>query len=64
MEKKTKKERLKTFYKVDDDFYGQHGTTVDEVQMTESEYRRLTSTPRRGFGLFRTYAAALYYTQD
>lgn len=64
MEKKARKERLKTFYRVDDDFYGQRGTSVDEVKMTESEYRRLTCIPRRGFSLFRTYAAALYYTQD
>lgn len=61
----TKKERLKKFYKVQDDFNGQHGTDIEEVKMTESEFRTLTATPqRKGYALFRTYQGALYYICD
>ena len=63
--KKPRKERLKTFYKVADGWGGQRGSFIEEVQMTESEFRTLTATPqRKGFSLFRKYVEALYYIYD
>lgn len=62
---KEKKERLKKFYKVLDGLGGQHGDIIEEVKMTESEFRTLTARPiRKGYAIFRTYQSALYYVND
>ena len=61
-----RKERLRTYYAVEDGWGGQRGCFIEEVKMTQSEFREETSSPanRKGRALFTSYAAALYYTQD
>lgn len=59
--------RMKTYYVVEDDAYGQHGTIIEEVKMTKDKYLEVKSTGLfNGFRCFITdkYISALYYTQD
>ena len=60
--------RTKTYYFVEDDDYGQHGTDIIEVKLTSKEYRKVKETRvleeiGRGF-ITDDYVSALYYTQD
>ena len=58
-----KESKLKTFYAVEDGWGGQRGSFIEEVQMTEKEFREEKQN-RKGRALFRKYIEALYYTQD
>lgn len=59
--------KKKTYYFVEDDAFGQHGTTINEVKLTKDEYLTVCKTRllnnQRGF-ITANYISALYYTQD
>lgn len=60
-------ERKKHFYIVKYGWGGQHGDFIEDIYLTESEYRSATATAKPnkyGGALFRKYAEALYYIQD
>lgn len=59
--------RLKKLYLVKNGWGGQKGDFVEEIYLTESEYRAATASPRPnkyGGALFRKYVEALYYIND
>ena len=55
------------YYFIPDDSYGQHGTDIFEIYLTKEEANKVQETRiynnERGF-LTKSYASALYYTQD
>lgn len=62
-----KTERKKKFYLVQYGWGGQHGDFIEEIYLTESEFRTATASPcknKYGGALFRKYIEALYYICD
>jgi hypothetical protein len=57
----------KTYYFVEDNYYGQHGDYIEEIKLNEQEYNYASNNRqyngRRGF-LTGSYASACYYTND
>lgn len=52
----------KTYYFVRYDRYGQHGTNIEPVELTEQEY--LDNKDSDSGVWFDNYSSALYYVQD
>ena len=57
--------RKSTYYFVKNGWGGQRGTDIVEVKITKAEYQESVNNWRNSNGTyFKTYASALYYTQD
>ena len=56
--------RTKTYYIIKDDAWGQHGTYIEEVQLTKDEYEAIPERPNRNFFITDDYEEALYYMYD
>ena len=58
--------KTKNYYIVRDDNFKQHGTFIEEIQLTKKEYITINNQDRRkrDFAIFEDYLTALYYTQD
>jgi len=54
--------KKKTYYFVKHDSYGQHGTLIEPVELTEQEY--VDNKNSKSGMWFEKYGAALYYVQD
>jgi len=54
--------KTKTYYFVEYDAWGQHGTDIDTLHLTKQQAEELRAK-RTGF-LTDSYVGALYYTQD
>ena len=56
--------KTKTYYVVKDDAWGQHGTDIEEVELTKTEYETIPNRPNRNFFITDDYEEALYYMYD
>ena len=54
----------KTYYIIYDDSWGQHGTDIISLQLTEEEYTKRVNTHPRNYFITDNYISALFYIQD
>lgn len=56
--------KTKTCYIIYNDSWGQHGTDIISLQLTEEEYTKRANTYPKNYFITDNYMSALYYTQD
>lgn len=56
--------RKGTYYIVRNSWGSQHGTDIEEIKLTKSEFLERLNNINRGYFITKSYSSAVYYTQD